>query len=126
MVNELFTVEFWLAQAAISAPVVVMLVVGMVICYRQRRRRPRVSKLIGWALFAKLAWVMVGTPLFFLAVDWVEATSPVKREGFEANSMLIRIILYNLPSSTIDAAIWGTVLWAVLQVDDVREESACV
>ena len=122
MASELFTVECccWLAAASAS------IVLGMVICNRQKRRRPRVAKLIGGALIAKLAWVMIGTPLFFLAVDWVEATSPVKREGFEANSMLIRIILYNLPSSTIDAAIWGTVLWAVLQVDDVREESACV
>ena len=121
MVEE-FNVGFWLAQAAVSAPIVVMLVVGMVVCYRQRKRRPHVAKLIGWALFAELVWIVVGTPLMFLAFSGLEGAN-----FFEAGegeiSWMMRTILSNLPGSTVNAAIWGTVLWAVLQVDDLREKS---
>ena len=126
MFNHFFTFEFWLTQAAVSAPVWLMLVVGMVICYRQRRRRPRVAKLIGWALFAELIWITFGTPLFWLAFS-LSGLDPMKffAVGNAGEvSWMLRMIVVRLPISMVSAAIWGTVLWAVLQVDDWRDESA--
>ena len=123
MANDLMSIEFWLTQAAVSAPIIVMLVVGIVICYRQRKRRPRVAKLIGWALLAELVWIVAGTPLMWLAFSGMEGGTFFEAGGDGEFSWMLRMILLSLPGSTITAAIWGTVLWAVLQVDDVREES---
>lgn len=123
MVPEVSQLELLLSQIAVTIPIVTVLIVGMVICYRQRRRRPRVSKLIGWALFAELIWIVVGSPLMLLVFSSLEEAHYFEEGGGGAVSWMMRTILYSLPGSTVTAAVWGTVLWAVLQVDDMGEES---
>lgn len=121
MYVEVFSIGSWLTQAAASAPLLVMLVVGLVICHRQRR--PRVAKLIGWVLLAELIWVVVGRQLFlFVFVVW-EGSSVISLADSNGTSWMTRLILWRLPGSTVNAAIWGTVLWAVLMVDDRQGES---
>ena len=123
MANELFSVEFWLTQTADSTPLLVMLVVGMVICYRQRLRRPRVARLLGWALLAELIWEAVGWPVYLIVFFGQEGSSSIILADPNATWMT-RLILLKLPGCTVSAAIWGTVLWAVLVVDDWQGESA--
>ncbi|MEK6257980.1 MAG: hypothetical protein AABP62_05105 [Planctomycetota bacterium] len=127
MSDDMFSVGHWLTEMAASAPELVALVVGLVICYRQRQRRPRVANLLGWALLAALIWLAIRVPIDTAMLVWLAPAA----EGatiHEANmtAWLQFFAVYGLVVSTIHAAIWGTVLWAVLKVDDWQGESVRV
>ena len=124
MSDDLSNVGFWLAHAAASAPVLLMLSIGLVVCYRQRQRRPRVSRFVGWALLAQLAWMMVAAPLTYLAFRLLGISNSFSPGDTDDAYWMFRMLAVSLPHSIISAAIWGTVLWAVLQVDDWRENTA--
>ena len=124
MSNELFTVEFWLTRAAVFAPVLVVLVVGLVICYRQRRRRPRAAKLIGWAMLAELIWLTLGWPVLYVTLKHFGITNFIHGNVDNEFDWVIHTVLTALPVETINAAIWGTALWAVLNVKDGAPDAA--
>ena len=123
MSDDIFSLGYWLTEAAASAPLLVMLVVGLVICHRQRQRRPRVAKLLGWVLLAELIWVAVGRQLFLFAYVARQGSSAFSLADSDGTSWMTRLILWRLPGSTVNASIWGTVLWAVLVMDDRPDES---
>jgi hypothetical protein len=117
------SIGYWLTAVAASAPVLATLIAGLVICHRQRRRRPRVAKLLSRALAAELILLTAGLPLYYILLTWL-GVSNTYSVGETNNSWMLRMMLQGLPSSTASAVIWGTVLWAVLQVDDWQNESA--
>lgn len=124
MYVEVLSIGYWLTQAAASAPLLGTLIVGLVICHRQRRRRPRVSKLLGWALLAELIWLTLGAAAQTALVVWLSPEAEViSNETTDHTAWMLQLILWSLPGSTIHAAIWGTVLWAVLSVDDWQGET---
>ena len=119
MNDEPFGLRYWLTYAAASGPVLVMLVVGIVVCYRQRQRRPRVARLLGGAMLAELIWLTLGTAAQIALMVWLAPEAEViSNETTDHTVWMLQLILWSLPGSTIHAAIWGTVLWAVLSVDD--------
>jgi len=103
-----------------------MLSIGLVVCYRQRRRRPRVARFVGWALLAQLIWMMVGAPLTYLAFRLFGVPNLFSPSSTDDAYWMFDMFVSNLSHSIISAAIWGTVLWAMLQVDDWRENTAGV
>lgn len=123
MIDDMFSVGFWLAEVTASAPEILALVVGLVICHRQRRRRPRVANLLSWALLAELIWLAIRVPIDTAMIVWL-APAAVGTAIEEANitSWMQLMAVHSLVESTIHAAIWGTVLWAVLRVDDWQGE----
>ena len=123
MNEDLFSIGYYLTQLAASAPLLGTTIVGMVICYGQRRRRPRVSKLIGWALFAEFIWLTLGTAVITVLLAWVATDSAGRANETDQRALVLQIILWSLPGSIVLAIIWGTVLWAVLSVDDWHGET---
>lgn len=126
MVENTFTVSQLLIHIAASAPLLGTLVVGLVICYRQRVRRPRVAKLLGGALLAELIWLTCGWPLLYMAITWLGISNSYNMSDPDDSSWIFRMILHGLPGSMISAVIWGTALWAVLKVEDWQNESATI
>ncbi len=123
MADELFEIDFWLSRAAVATPLLLTLIVGIAICYRQRQRRPHVARLIGWALLAEFVWLTVGSSLLLLILSSFDAMKFSEPANGGEVSWIMRTIIYSLPGSIIQAAVWGTILWAVLQVDDWNEAS---
>ena len=124
MIDELFSVTVLLTHVAANAPRLMTLVVGLVVCYRQRRRRPRVARLLGYAMLAELILATVGWWLCqFILVMW-HVSGVINLGGPFDSSFMLRIHLLGLPGSTVSTVIWGTVLWAVLQVEDWQREAA--
>ena len=124
MSSDVFRVDYWLTQAAISAPLLAMLTAGLVICCRQRLRRPGVSKLLRWAILAELIWLTVCTPLLTMLSVWIAPERVEITRDTDRTTWVLEVILWSLPGSTIHAAIWGTVLWAVLKVSDSQDTTS--
>ncbi len=123
MNDEPFGLRYWLTHAAASGPVLVMLVVGIVVCYRQRQRRPRVARLLGGAMLAELVWLTLGFPALFAAFQRLGLWSGFQAAEAGEFGWVVRSILMSLPYATVNAAIWGTALWAVLNVEDWQTNS---
>lgn len=127
MSDDMFSVGYWLTEMTASAPELVALVVGLVICYRQRQRRPRVANLLGWALLAELIWLAIRVPIDTAMIVWLApAVEGTTIDEANITAWLQFFAVHRLVESTIHAAIWGTVLWAVLGVDDWQGEAPLV
>ena len=76
--------------------------------------------------FEELILLTVAWPVYYLLLAWLGVSNTYNMNPSDDSSWMLRMILHALPGSTVSAVIWGTVLWAVLQVEDWRDESARV
>lgn len=109
-----------LMRMTASTPLIIGLIVGLVICWQQRDRRPRVSLWLRWTLSAQLFWTLIGWNAYFamvrfLAADWLSTAG-----GGSESSVLIRTLAFSFFPATVSAVIWGCTFWAVLMIDDYR------
>lgn len=119
-----------LVSLASRTPLIATLLVGLVVCYRQRKLRPRASWLFGVALVCELLLSTVGWELYARAMSWMgfgfsDVTDYGDPAGNESDSLkwMLRLVMYYLPASTISAVIWSCTLWATLMIDDFRTSS---
>lgn len=59
----------WFAFCVSNTPLLLTLVVGLVICFRQRKRRPKVATILGLAIVLGLALSTVGMLAIYLVAD---------------------------------------------------------
>ena len=123
MDDDTFNVGFWLTRAAVMAPVLVTLVVGLAICHRQRQRRPRMARLLGYALLAELIWLTLGYSGFDLICRWAEITGEHNISNPNDRSWILRRLILETPNSVVHATIWGMAIWAVFSESDRQERT---
>ena len=117
--DELFTIQYWLMRTLASLPLIGALIVGLIVCQRQRPRRPRVARLLGGAVLCQLIFSTIGQPLLYLSAMAIMGSAVDVSSGVFGR--IVAFFLWTLPGSTIQAAIWGVALWAVLGVDDWQD-----
>ena len=123
MSDDMFDVGFWLTRAAVMSPVLVTLVVGLVICHRQWRRRPRLSRLLGYALLVELIWLTVGCCVFDVFCRWLGVSGDNDISNPNNRSWILRRLIVEMPSSWIHATIWGMAIGAVFSESDRQERT---
>ena len=111
-----------LIHLAGSFPLIMTMVCGLVVCARQRHRRPVASVVFGISLAIELGWLLLGWPLYsiltklFGAKDFLNA----RNAGDFDLAWTITYAAYFLPISTVAAVAWGGALWSVQMIDDFR------
>jgi hypothetical protein len=109
-----------LMRMTASTPLIIGLIVGLVICWQQRDRRPRVSLWLRWTLSAQLFWTLIGWNAYFAMVQFLSADWLSTVGGGSESSILIRTLTFSFLPATVSAVIWGCTFWAVLMIDDFR------
>lgn len=117
---ELFSIRYILMQLAIGSPLLITVIVGIVICHQQRKRRPRASRLLGIALVAELIWDTIGWYAYYGILGLLGLTETFDVDATGKFSWFMRSMIIRLPASSFNAVIWGSALWAVLMIDDVQ------
>jgi hypothetical protein len=96
-------------------PEIVVLLAGLIVCFRARRRRPRVARLMAIGLGIQLAWTGVGGIVFSILLN---------QYGFhvfntsDRLSLIFQLVVATLPNFVIVGVVWGCLLWAVLMIND--------
>lgn len=117
MDDELFSISFIIGRIAIGLPLIVTLVAGMIICYRQRHCRPRAARLLGRAMLAELIWDTVGGQAYFFALHSLGLIGDLFHQAGDVGWILTTILI-TLPSAAVQAVVWGCAFWAVLMIED--------
>ncbi len=123
MNDDRFNVGFWLTRAAVMVPMLVTLIVGLVICYRQRQRRPRMARLLGYVLLAELIWLTLGCCVFDVICCWAGITGEHNISNPNDRSWILRRLILETPNSVVHATIWGMAIWAVFSESDRQERT---
>src|SRR4051794_41063037 len=103
--------SFNLMSLMASMPLILTLAVSILICLRQRERRPRTARLIGWSSLAYLFWVTVGMRVYLITLHFSGLSFGGGEHG-EIAWALKTIAITSIPA-TLHAVIWASALWAV-------------
>ena len=111
----------WFCSLVASVPTLATLLIGLRICWTNRYRRPRVSRILGAVLILELGW-RLGIERLVVAIQSLLIPWPRIVDSRHA-LFWWTLWLASLPSSCVAAAIWGTAMWTVLRIDDFSSRS---
>lgn len=122
--SEILILNYFLGLLLPSIPVIGVLLVGLRVCWTQRRRRPRVARLLAAVMGFQLIWILGLLPLVWVVQAWLN--DPVVSEIFTSDKRLWDFLVLGLPPSCEAAVVWGLAFGAVWFIDDFRQDEPSV
>ena len=120
--SEILTLNVWLGRRLPSIPIIVVLLIGLRICWTQRRRRPRVARLLAAVLGFELIWILGLWQLLWVVQAWLN--DPAVSEIFTSDKRWFPVLVIWLPPSCVAAIVWGLAFGAVWFIDDFCKNEA--
>lgn len=112
-------ISLMLASLLAATPLILTLLVSVVICWRQRERRPKTSQLLGWATFAYLLWASIGARVYRLFIHF--AGLEFGPDQHDEIVWALKTIAITVVPATVHAVVWGCALWSILMIDEHQD-----
>ncbi len=118
MAGNAITLKMWLVSLISSLPVIAVLIAGLVTCWMQRARRPRVSGVLAAVMGFQLVMALGLWIVFRQLVMFVQSllADSMPNDGW------MRPLSYLLPYSCLAAVVWGVAFSAVLFLNDNTDD----
>lgn len=117
--SDNLTLNVWLGELQPLIPIIGVLLFGLWTCWTQRRRRPRVARLLAAAMGFELIWILGLRQLMWVVQAWLN--TPAISELFTSDKRWFEVLVFWLPPSCEDAIVWGLAFGAVWFIDDFRQ-----
>lgn len=117
-------ISLMLASVFATSPLILTLLASVLICRRQRDRRPKTAQLLGWASLAYLLWSLIGLRIYRLGIHLAGLDQgPGAYDDIYGGNMgwLLKTVAITLVPATIQAVIWGCALWSILMIDEYQD-----
>lgn len=117
-------ISLMLASLFATSPLTLTLLASVLICWRQRDRRPKTAQLLGWASVAYLLWSLVGLRIYHFVIHvmvldrWPGTYDDIDSGGV---GLVLNTVLITLIPATVNAVIWGCALWSILMIDEYQD-----
>ena len=120
--SDILTLNVWLGRLLPSIPTIGVLLIGLRICWIQRRRSPRVARLLAAVLGFELIWILGLRQLLWVVQAWLN--DPAVSEIFTSDKRWFPVLVFWLLPSCVAAIVWGLAFGAVWFIDDFCKDEA--